>query len=324
MILVTGAGGFVGTALCGQLRRQGKAVRAAIRAPMQKRVPPDGIETVAVGDLAAATGWGAALDGIDCVIHLAARTHVMRDTAADPLAEYRHINVDAAAALARAAAAARVRRFVFLSSIKVNGERTVKQPFTEDDAPHPEDAYAVSKWEAEQALWKIAAASGIEVVVLRAPLVYGPGVKGNFLTLLRAVARGTPLPFASIHNKRSLLHVGNLAAAIARCIDDPAAAGKTFLVADDEGISTPELVRAIATALDVPARLLPFPPALLRAAAALLGRGGAMARLTGSLQVDSGRIRRELGWRPECTLAQGLAQTARWYHAQVGASSSTE
>lgn len=295
----------------------------AIRSSSQWR-PPAGLEIVPVGDIGPATDWGAALAGVDCVVHLAARTHVVHDPAPDPLAEYRRVNVAATAALASAAAAARVRRLVFLSSVKVNGERTADRPFSENDAPQPEDAYGISKWEAEQALWKIAAETGLEIVVLRAPLVYGPGVKGNFLTLLRTVARGVPLPLASIRNRRSLICVGNLSDAIVRCVDHPAATGKTFLVADDTDVSTPELIRALATALGVPARLLPFPPPLLYAAATLFGQAAAVSRLTGSLQIDSRRIRRETGWRPNYALAQGLAETAQWYHAQVGARSSTE
>jgi nucleoside-diphosphate-sugar epimerase len=299
-------------------------MRAAVRTTPAKWELSGRVEIIQVGDIGPTTDWGAALAGMDCVVHLAARTHVIHDTASDPLAEYRRINLDATAALARAAAAAGVRRLVFLSSIKVNGERTASTPFTEDDVPRPEDAYGTSKWEAEQALWKIAAETKLEVVVLRAPLVYGPGVKGNFLKLMNAVAHGIPLPLASLHNHRSLIYVGNLVAALISCIERPAAAGKTFLVADDGDISTPELIRAMATALGTPARLVSFPPALLYTAAALFGKTAAVSRLAGSLQLDSSRIRHVLGWQPEYTLKQGLAETARWYHAQVGASSSTE
>ena len=316
-ILVTGADGFIGNALCAQLRDRNYPIRRVLRGPASD-------DDIRIGDIGTLTDWRAALAGVDGIIHLAARAHVMHDSVADPLAEYRRINVDATIRLARAAAAAGARRFVFLSSIKVNGERTMGKSFTEDDAPRPEDAYGISKWEAEQALSKIAAETGLEVVVLRAPLVYGPGVKGNFLTLLRAVARGVPLPLASIDNRRSLIYVSNLTGAIARCIDHPAAAGKTFLVADDVDVATPQLIRAMAVALDVPARLLPFPLPLLRTVAALLGKTAALSRLTDSLQIDDSRIRRALDWQPECALAQGLAATARWYHGQVVARSSTE
>jgi nucleoside-diphosphate-sugar epimerase len=324
LILITGANGLVGTALCNEMSRRGRTMRAAVRTTPEKWETPGKIEVVRIGDIGPTTDWGAALDGVDCVVHLAARTHVTRDTATYPLAEYRRINVEATAALARAAAAARIRRLVFLSSIKANGERTADHPFTENDIPRPEDAYGISKWEAEQALWQISRETGLEIVVLRAPLVYGPGVKGNFLRLMNAVARGVPMPLASVRNRRSLIYAGNLAAASMDCIEHPAAAGKTFLVADDVDVATPELVRAIASALGVPARLVWFPPTLLYAAAALLGKTAAVSRLTGSLQVNSHRIRHELGWRPEYTLKQGLVRTAQWYHARVGASSSTK
>jgi nucleoside-diphosphate-sugar epimerase len=244
---------------------------------------------------------------------------VLRETAADPLSDYRRINVQATERLAREAAGLGVRRLVFVSSVKVNGERTRDRPYTEVDAPRPEDAYGISKHEAEQALAGIAAGTGIETVVLRPPLVYGPGVKGNFLRLMGIVARGLPLPLASIANQRSLVYVGNLVDAIVGAIDAPQAAGRTYLVSDGDDVSTPGLARAIARALAVRPRLLPCPPPLLRLAAALSGRGAEIARLTGSLQVDSSRIRRELGWLPPFRLEQGLAETARWYRAQPGA-----
>jgi len=324
LILITGATGLVGTALCDELGQAGRVMRAAIRTVPSKWRLPDSVEIIRIGDIGSVTDWSTALVGVDCVVHLAARTHITRDTAADPLAEYRRINVDATETLARATAAAGIRRFVFLSSIKVNGERTANKAFTENDPPQPEDAYGISKWEAEQVLWKIAAETRLEVVVLRSPLVYGPGVRGNFLKLMNAVARGVPLPLASVHNHRSLLYVNNLATALRCCIEHPAAAGKTFLVADDVDVSTPELFRAVGTALAAPARLIPFPPALLSAIAFVFGMTASMSRLTGSLQLDSGRIREELGWRPEYSLKQGLAETAQWYHARVGARSSTE
>jgi nucleoside-diphosphate-sugar epimerase len=264
-----------------------------------------------------ATDWTAALAGAGCVVHLAARTHVLHETAADPLAEYVRINVAGTRRLATQAVAAGVRRFVFMSSVKVNGERTGARPYTEDDEPRPEDAYGISKWQAEQELARTAAGTPLETVVLRPPLVYGPGVKGNFLRLLGLIARGVPLPFASLDNRRSLVHAGNLCAAVLAALTAPHAAGRTFLVADGEDVSTPALVRGIAAALAVKPRLLPCPPVVLRALAAALGRAGEAARLTGSLQVDASRIRRELAWQPPHTLAQGLAETARWYRETV-------
>lgn len=241
----------------------------------------------------------------------------MQERSPGALDAYRTVNVAGTEKLARDAAAAGVRRLAFLSSIKVNGERTTDGPFTEDDMPRPEDAYGISKWEAEQSLWKIAADTGLEVVVLRAPLVYGSGVKGNFLRLMNLIARGCPLPLASVHNKRSLVYLGNLVDVLIAAAQAPAAAGHTYLVSDGEDMSTPALIRGIAKALDVPPRLFPVPVPLLRAGGALLGRGGEAARLTGSLQIDSSKIRRELGWRSPFSVAQGLEETGRWYWRTV-------
>ncbi|MGH8661522.1 MAG: UDP-glucose 4-epimerase family protein [Burkholderiales bacterium] len=310
-ILVTGANGFIGRELCGALAAFRRAVRKAVRAPV-----PGVPDAVVVGDIGPATDWRAALEGVSGVVHLAARTHVLRETAADPLAEYRRINVAATERLARAAAACGVRRFVFLSSVKVNGERTGARPFTENDAPHPEDAYGDSKLEAEQALARVAADTGLEVTILRTPLVYGPGVKGNFLRLLNLVARGVPLPLGAFENLRSFLYAGNLVDAIVQALDSPRAAGRTYLVSDGKDLSTPDLVRALAQSLGVKPRLFALPFAALGAAAALAGKRAELARLAGSLQVDSSRIRRELDWKPRYTLAQGLEETARWYHAR--------
>jgi nucleoside-diphosphate-sugar epimerase len=307
-VLVTGANGFVGRALCSALAAAGHGLRMAVRAPQ-----PGLSGAVAVGDIGPTTDWRAALDGVDSVVHLAARTHVRRETAADPLPEYRRINVGGTEHLARSAAAQGVRRLVFLSSVKVNGESTAERSFTEDDAPRPEDAYGASKLEAEQALARVAAATGLEVAVLRPPLVYGPGVKGNFLSLMRLVARGLPLPLGAIRNRRSLIYVGNLADAIVTTIRAPRAAGATYLVADGEDVSTPDLVRGLAQALGVTARLPALPLAALKFPAAILGKRAELARLAGSLQVDGSRIRRELDWRPPFTLAQGLELTAKWY-----------
>jgi len=312
-VLITGADGFVGSALCRALEAAGFAVRRAVRRSPGARPPL----TYPIGEVNGDTDWSAALDGAGCVVHLAARTHVLRETALDPLEDYRRINVAGTRALARQAAAAGARRLVFVSSVKVNGERTLDRPYTEDDAPRPEDAYGVSKWEAERELGRVAAETGLETVVLRPPLVYGPGVKGNFLRLLAWTARGVPLPFASVDNRRSLIYVENLADAIRAAIAAPQAAGRAYLVSDGEDVSTPGLVRALAQALRVKARLFACPPAALSAAAALLGKRAEAARLTGSLQIDAARIRRELAWRPPHALAQGLAETARWYQATV-------
>lgn len=310
-VLVTGASGFVGSALCRVLVEAGHAPRAALRRIVPGSKGPD--TAVGVGEIDGNTHWSHALRGIDCVVHLAARTHVLREAAADPLAEYRRVNVEGTRRIAEQTAAAGVRRLIFLSSVKVNGETAGGLPFTESDPPQPEDAYGISKWEAEQVLRRIAEKTGLEIVVLRPPLVYGPGVKGNFLRLMKIVARGWPLPLASVKNQRSLVYVRNLVDVIVRAVEAPQAAGQTYLVSDGEDVSTPDLVRAIARALAVRPRLLPCPVALLRAATALAGHGDEAARLVGSLQVDSSKIRRELGWRPPHTLEQGLAETARWF-----------
>jgi nucleoside-diphosphate-sugar epimerase len=309
-ILITGAGGFVGRALCAALRQEQFTAIAALR-----RIPGGtGLaQEIAVGDLGPDTDWHAALRGVSCVVHLAARTHVLNDRCPDPLAEYRRINVAATEHLARQAARSGVCRFVFLSSVKVNGESTTSRPFSEHDEPRPEDAYGISKREAEDALRAICSETGMEIVILRPPLVYGPGVKGNFLQLLKAVARGLPLPLALIDNRRSLVYVGNLVDAIIACIREPAAAGRTFLVSDGEDLSTPEMIRRLARAMDRSPRLLPCPPALLALAARLLGREAAFRRLSGSLAVDSSLLRETLGWQPRYSVNQGLSETVQWY-----------
>jgi nucleoside-diphosphate-sugar epimerase len=313
-ILITGSNGFVGSALVSALPEH--AVRRALRRSVAFLRPNDYI----VGDIGPSTDWHLALAGVDCVVHLAARTHVKKDTM-DAL--YRTVNVEATRNLAQQAAVAGVRRFVFLSSIKVNGEVTVARPFTADNPPHPEDIYGITKREAEDALRDISANTGMEIVILRPPLVYGPGVKGNFLSLMHCIARGVPLPLGSIINRRTLIYVGNLVDAIIAATDSPVPAGKTYLVGDSEDVSTPGLIRSIAIAMHVHPCLLPFPPALLRASANAVGKREEMRRLTGSLQVDSSKIRNELNWNPRFDLAQGLARTAQWYYSQFPVKSNT-
>ena len=307
-VLVTGANGFVGSALCGHLAGLGFSVRKALRLPPER----DATGAVAVGEVGPDTDWSVALQGIDRVVHLAARVHMIRETSHDAPAEYRRVNVDGTRRLAAMAAARGVRRFVLVSSAKVNGELT-QRPYTEADPPHPEDAYATSKWEAEQALVNIGRETGMECVILRPPLVYGPGVRANFLKLMRAVAAGVPLPFASIDNRRSLVYVGNLVDAIGGCLEHPGAPRRIFLLSDGDDLSTPDLVRRLAKALRVPARLLPMPVALLSLAGALTGKRAAVERLTGSLQIDSSAIRDALGWTPPFAVGQGLQETARWF-----------
>lgn len=317
-VLVTGAGGFIGRALLPLLLDGGMAVRAALRRGPGPNFDAR-VEVVPVGDIGPATEWSAALAGVDAVVHLAARVHVMDDAAADPLAAYRETNTRGTLRLAEAAAAAGVRRFVFLSTVKVNGESTApERPFRETDAPAPTDPYAVSKAEAERGLLAMAG-GGFEPVVLRPPLVYGPGVGANFLRLLRLADRALPLPLASVANRRSMIYVGNLASAIVAALGAPGLGGRVFLVADGEDVSTPELWRRLAAALGRPSRLWPCPVPLLRLLAALTGRGAEMERLTGSLAVDANALRAAAGWIPPVRLAEGLARTADWYRQGGGA-----
>lgn len=314
--LVTGPNGFVGKPLCAELLRRGQSVRAAVRAA---DAPTGKTEPAAIGQIDGATDWATALRGVDAVIHLAARVHVMSDAAADPLAEFLKVNLHGTVNLARQAARAGVKRLVYVSSIKVNGEATRNgQKFSETDPPAPQDPYAVSKWEAEQALQRIARETGLEVVIVRPPLVYGPGVKGNFAQMMEVVARRIPLPFAAVRNSRSLIYVGNLADALIACATHPAAAGQTYLVCDGEDISTSNLLRQLADGMGVPSRLFPCPAALLRLAGKLAGKPRQMERLLDSLQVDDSKFRRELGWRPPFSLDQGLRTAGRSWIAPEG------
>jgi nucleoside-diphosphate-sugar epimerase len=312
-VLVTGAGGFVGRMLCKELAHRGYQVRAAMRSHGQ--LSANG-ETAIVGNIDAGTKWADALRGVDTVIHLAARVHVMKEKAADPLTEFLKVNLYGTSNLAQQAAGAGVKRLVYVSSVKVNGETTDAQPFAETDEPDPQDPYAVSKLQAEQVLQRISDETGLEVVIVRPPLVYGPGVKGNFLRLLAAIDRGIPLPLAGAHNLRSLIYVGNLVDALIVCASHPAAAGQTYLVRDGEDVSTAILVEKLSRALGRDSRLFGLPPGLLRAAATLLGRAEQMDRLFGSLRVNDQKIRGELGWVPPYSMEQGLRATVDWYRSQ--------
>lgn len=309
-ILVTGASGFVGQALCRRLASLGRDAVAAVR-----RTGTDcaGLPQRLVGALGPDTDWSAALDGVDTVIHLAGRAHVMRDHSTDPLAEFRRVNAAGTRALAEQAAG-RVRRLVLVSTIKVNGETTDRtNPFTAADRPAPVEPYAVAKAEGEDALRDVAAHHGLEAVIVRPPLVHGPDVKGNLATLLRILKSGLPLPLGAVNNARSLVGVDNLCDLLIRCADHPAAAGQTLLVKDDGDPSTPDLLRRLAQAMGRKPRLLPVPPALLRAAAALVGKAGMAERLLDSLVVDDTSTRALLDWAPPLTLDQGLAAMATAY-----------
>lgn len=340
--LITGTNGFVGQSVCAQAVRQGLSVRGALRKYGDVRA---NIGAVTVGEITGTTDWSGALRDVDVVIHLAARVHVMHDDAANPLDEFRKVNVAGTERLARSAAASGVKRLVYVSSIKVNGESTLspsssdgatshstrppkdgdqaagyparrrgeRNIFTESDIPSPQDPYGVSKWEAEQALHRVAAETGLEIVIVRPPLVYGPEVKGNFAQMLKILAKGIPLPLASVRNLRSLVYVENLADALIACATHPDAAGQTYLISDGEDISTPGLLRQLGDAMGHPAQLFPCPPVLLKLAGRLSGKANQIERLVGSLQLDSRKIRRELNWTPPYTLQQGLQKTAGGY-----------
>lgn len=312
-VLITGANGFVGRALCENILDKGWQIRGTVRLEKNLTVLPPGVEIVQIQLIGPDTDWSNALTGIDTVVHLAARVHVMRETDADPQAAFRSVNVAGTKRLALMAAKAGVRRFVFLSSVGVNGNVTYERPFSEEDVPDPHNAYALSKLEAEQALKEIASETGMEVVIIRSPLVYGPSNPGNFLRLLNLVDKGVPLPLALLNNRRSLIYLGNLVDAIVTCINHPKAVGQTFLVSDGDDVSTPELIRRVADVLGKPARLLPFPPALMRLAGKLTGKSDAVDRLLGSLTIDSSKIRQELGWNPPYTMEQGLKETGEWF-----------
>jgi len=310
-LLVSGANGFVGKAVCNQAVREGFVVRAAYR----KCADQSGeIESVIVGDIDDVTNWDIALNQVDVVIHLAARVHVMHEASLDPLAEFRKVNVQGTHNLAMQAVRAGVKRLVFVSSIKVNGEETdIYSRYSEHDTPRPLDPYGVSKLEAEQVLHQVSKETGLEVVIVRPPLIYGPSVKGNFLQMLRVLSKGVPLPFSSIDNQRSLVYVENLADALIVCADHPAAVGQTYLISDGGDISTPDLMRNLALGMGCHAPLIPCHPKILYWAGRFVGKSEQAQRLLGSLQVDSGKIRRELNWTPPYSLQHGLQATAEWY-----------
>lgn len=315
LIFVTGGTGFVGSALLKRLLKDGFEARASVRSSRSAEMKGDQYHWV--GDMAASTDWNAALIGVQAVVHCAARVHVIKDDATDPLHAYREVNVKGTLNLARQAAQVGVRRFVFVSSIKVNGEFTeVGKPFTADDVPAPEDPYGESKHEAEQLLRQIAAESGMQVVIIRPPLVYGPGVKANFESMMRWLARGLPLPLAAVtENRRSLVALDNLVDLIVTCLNHPAAANQTFLVSDGEDLSTAQLLKRMGAAMGKPARLFYMPPTLLKLGASVLNRPGIYQRLCGSLQLDITKTRQLLGWTPPVSVDEGLRLAAEGFRS---------
>lgn len=315
MTVVTGASGFVGSAVCRELSRRNVPVRAASRGR------PDDIGNagwMCSPDLATGADWADVLRGSDVVVHAAARVHIMRDTSADPLEAFRQANTEGTLELARQAVAAGVSRFVFVSSIKVNGEQTaLGQPFEADAIPQPTDPYGISKLEAEVGLRALAARTGLEVVFVRPPLVYGPRVQANFRGMMRWLVRGAPLPLGAVANRRSLVALDNLVDLLCMCCVHPDAANQAFLVSDDEDVSTTELLRKLAHALGRPARLVPVPPRMLEVAGALVGRRDLGQRLCASLQVDISKTRSRLGWKPVVTMETALKETADHFLAET-------
>jgi nucleoside-diphosphate-sugar epimerase len=309
LTLVTGATGFVGRYVCRALEEAGIPFRMAVRAAL-----PSG-SCVAVGSIGPDTDWVAALEGVEVVVHLAARVHQLEDTANDPLAAYREVNTAGTIALAEAAERAGVRRMVFMSTVKVHGESTSgRSPFSEQDHPAPSDPYGISKLEAESALGQF---HRLQVTILRPPLVYGPGVGANFLRLLRAADRRIPLPLPREPNRRSLVFAGNLADAVLHVSASEEAAGRTFLVSDGSPVSTRELVEGLSAGLGRTARIIPVPRGILRLAATLTGRMAAFDRVTGDLEIDSSEITRATGWVPKVTFPEALAQTCEWYGVRM-------
>jgi nucleoside-diphosphate-sugar epimerase len=303
-LLLTGANGFLGSRLAVTLNAK-PYVR--LTAAVRRSVQLSAMNVVEVQSLDANTDWSDAVTEQQVVIHTAARAHIMKNEAADPLVEYRRVNVDGTLNLARQAVDAGVTRFIFISSIKVNGEQTTcGGVYKAEDLPVPEDAYGISKYEAEQGLLQVAANTGLEVVIIRPPLVYGPGVKGNFFSMMRVVKKGFPLPLGAVHNKRSLVALDNLVDLIITCIDHPAAANQVFLAGDGEDLSTTELLRGVAKAAGVLSRLIPVPAAVLMFGASLLGKKEMAQRLLGSLQVDISKARDLLGWTPPLSVEEGL------------------
>lgn len=312
-VLITGANGFVGRHLCAHLSRAGWGVSAVVRSGASTSEIARYATVHPVSEVTSGTQWDPLLANVDAVVHLAARVHVMAQASPHADAEYKRDNADATAALAAAAARCGIADFVFTSSVKVHGESTLDRPFSESDTPRPLDPYARSKWEAECRLSDIANSSSMAVTVLRLPVVYGAGVKGNFLRLMNLVVRSLPLPLASVLNSRSLLYVGNLVDAIEKRLATPASGTDTFLISDSRDLSTPQLILSLAAALRVKPRLLPCPVPALRVLATVAGKRGEISRMVESLTVDCSKLQTRLHWSAPYTPEEGFEATARWF-----------
>jgi len=310
-VLVTGASGFIGAPLIRMLSRKDYRITAIVRKKIA--IFPAHVSQIIFSGLFANTDYSDALKNITTVIHLAARVHVMKDGSQDPLSEFRKVNVEGTLNLAKQAAESGVKRFVFLSSIGVNGRQTFRQSYTEKDEVHPHDPYSISKHEAELALMELSQKTRMEVVIIRPPLVYACHAPGNFKTLVKWLTKGVPLPFGAIHNKRSLVALDNLVDFIMLSVEHPKAANQTFLISDGEDVSTTQLLRKVGDVLGKPARLIPLPEGLMRLAAKLMGKSDVADRLFGSLQVDSSKARDLLGWEPVITMDDQLKKTAEAY-----------
>ncbi|MDH0304887.1 MULTISPECIES: NAD-dependent epimerase/dehydratase family protein [unclassified Pseudomonas] len=315
-VLVTGGAGFVGQAVCDRLERDAVQVTKTVRTLNDEQKAAR--NAVALGDIGADTDWRSVLEGIDVVVHLAARAHVLKESHAEPLVEFRRVNVDAALALAQQAAAAGVKRFVFISSIGVNGNVTGETPFAEHSRPAPHAPYAQSKLEAEEALERFTKTTSMELVIIRPPLVYAAHAPGNFRRLLQLVASGIPMPFASINNRRSMIALDNLADFITCCVRHPAAGGQTFLISDDEDLSLPGILHLLGEGMGKKVRLLPVPSSLMAAGAGLLGKKNLYTQLCCSLQVDSSKCRELLGWVPPLSASDALLATGKKYRELRG------
>ena len=315
-IVITGVGGFVGQPLSRYLANQGHLVTGTVRKLATDNTLASGVSVTETGDLESFEAWPELLVGVDAVIHLAARVHVMGENSTAALEKYRKANVSVTENLLQASAAAGVRRFVFLSSVKAIGEGGV-EAYREDTQPEPSDPYGISKLEAEQAVEAIRKETEIETVILRLPLVYGPHVRANFLRLMKLVDRGFPLPLASVRNSRSMIFIGNLVDALRICLQHEQAAGEIFMVSDGEDFSTPGLIKSIAGAMDRKPRLMACPPMFLKLAGTLFGKGQVAQRILGSLRVDSSKIRSQLDWVPPYSATEGIAETVAWYQASM-------